>query len=304
MRKELFYPSVGKGQIRALSWEPAGKVRAVLQIVHGIAEHVERYDHFASFLAENGILVVAEDHMGHGGSIAGGSTKGYFTGGWFAAVDDTCRLLQDTMAQHPGVPYILMGHSMGSFMARTILAKYPDIGISGAIISGTAWMPGAVIGAGLAMAKLICKLRDEKQPSNLLQGMMFGSYNKRVEHKRTDSDWLSRDNAVVDAYEADPLCGFVTSAALLRDMMTGLQYIQKKENLSNMKKDLPIYFVAGGDDPVGSYGEGVRQAAAEFDKIGMEQVTCKIYPLGRHEMLNELNKEEVYADILSWISAI
>ncbi len=304
MRKEFYYPSVGQGRIRALRWEPAGEVKAVLQIVHGIAEHVERYDHFASFLAENGIAVVAEDHMGHGGSIAGGSTKGYFTGGWFAAVDDTCRLLQDTVAQYPNVPYILMGHSMGSFMARTVLAKYPDMGISGAIISGTAWMPGAVIGAGLAVAKLICKFRDEKQPSRLLQGMMFGGYNKRVEHKRTPSDWLTRDNAVVDAYEADHLCGFATSAALLRDMMTGLQYIQNRENLANMKKDLPVFFLAGGDDPVGSYGEGVRQAAAEFGKVGMEQVRCKIYPLGRHEMLNELNREEVYQDILAWVSVI
>ncbi len=304
MRKEFFYPSCGAGSIRALCWEPEGEVKAVLQIVHGIAEHVERYDHFAAFMAQNGILVVAEDHMGHGGSIAGGSTKGYFTGGWFAAVDDTYRLLQDTMAKYPGVPYILMGHSMGSFMARTILAKYPDSGIAGAIISGTAWMPGAVIGAGLAMGKLICRLQDEKKPNKLLQGMMFGSYNKRVEHPRTNSDWLTRDNKIVDAYEADPLCGFATSAALLRDMMVGLQYIQDGKNLSNMKKDLPVFFLAGGDDPVGSYGDGVRQAAAEFEKLGMQHVQTKIYPLGRHEMLNELNKEEVYQHILRWVTAI
>ena len=304
MRNEFFYPSCGKGNVRALRWEPAGEVRAVVQIVHGIAEHVERYDHFASFLAGHGILVVAEDHMGHGKSIDGGSIKGYFTGGWFAAVDDTYQLLQDTMAQNPNVPYILLGHSMGSFMARTILAKYPDSGIAGAIISGTAWMPGGVIGAGLAVGKLICKLQDEKKPNTTLNGMMFSSNNKRVEHQRTNSDWLSRDNAVVDAYEADPLCGFVASAGLLRDMLIGLQYIQNTKNLSNMKKDLPIFFIAGGDDPVGGYGDGVRQAAEEFKKAGMEQVSTRIYPLCRHEVLNEINKEEVYAHVLEWVNAI
>ena len=112
MRKEIAYPSCGKGEIRGLRWEPQGEVKAIVQIVHGIAEHVQRYDHFASFLADHGILVVAQDHMGHGRSIEGGSTKGYFTGGWFAAVDDTYRLLRDTMAEFPGVPFVLLGHSM------------------------------------------------------------------------------------------------------------------------------------------------------------------------------------------------
>lgn len=304
MRKEIAYPSCGQGEIRGLRWEPQSEVKAVVQIVHGIAEHVQRYDHFASFLADNGILVVAEDHMGHGRSIAGGSTKGYFTGGWFAAVDDSYQLLKNTMAEFPDVPYILLGHSMGSFMARTILAKYPDSGIAGAIISGTAWMPGAVISAGLGMGKLICKIQDEKQPNAMLHGMMFSGNNKRVEHQRTNSDWLSRDNAIVDAYEADPLCGFMASAGLLRDMLVGLQYIQDSKNLSKMKEDLPVFFIAGGDDPVGGYGDGVRQAAAEFTKIGMHDVTTKIYPLCRHEVLNEINKAEVYDHVLNWINAL
>ena len=301
MRKDIFYPSCGAGQIHGSCWEPQGEVKAVVQIVHGIAEHVLRYDHFAAFLADNGILVVAEDHMGHGGSIAGGSKKGCFAGGWFAAVEDTYRLLQDTRAAYPNVPYILLGHSMGSFMARTILAKYPDSGIAAAVISGTAWMPGAVISAGQGMAKLICALQDEQKPNKMLQGMMFGGYNKRVEHQRTEYDWLTRDDAIVDAYVADPLCGFITSAGLLRDMLTGLGYIQKESSLSSMEKSLPILFIAGGDDPVGGYGEGVRSAGEAFQKAGMTDVTVKIYPLCRHEVLNEINKEDVYADVLSFI---
>lgn len=301
MRKEIAYPSCGQGQIRGFRWEPQGEVKAIVQIVHGIAEHVQRYDHFASFLAEHGILVVAQDHMGHGRSIEGGSIKGYFTGGWFAAVDDTYRLLRDTMDEFPGVPYILLGHSMGSFIARTILCKYPNSGIAGAIISGTAWMPGAVLTAGQAMANVICKAQDEKKPNDTLQGMMFGSYNKRIEHPRTKSDWLTRDAAIVDAYEADPNCGFVTSAGLLRDMLVGLKFIHNKKNLALMDRELPVFFIAGGDDPVGSYGDGVRQAAKVFEDLGMKRISLRIYPLDRHEVLNELNREEVYGHVLSWI---
>ena len=304
MRKQIAYPSCGQGQIRGLRWEPEGEITAVVQIVHGIAEHVQRYDHFASWLAQQGVLVVAQDHMGHGSSIEGGSPKGYFTGGWFAAVEDTYRLLRDTMGEFPHVPYILLGHSMGSFIARTILCKYPDSGIAGAIISGTAWMPGGVITAGHALAGIICKLQDEKQPSDILQGMMFGSYNKRIETVRTKSDWLTRDEAIVDAYEADPDCGFATSAALLRDMLVGLKFVHNKKHLQQMTPNLPVLFLSGEEDPVGGYGAGVRAAAEAFQKTGMQQVSLKLYPQGRHEMLNELNRDEVYGDILHWIERL
>ena len=304
MRKQIAYPSCGQGQIRGLRWEPEGEITAVVQIVHGIAEHVQRYDHFASWLAQQGVLVVAQDHMGHGSSIEGGSTKGYFTGGWFAAVEDTYRLLRETREEFPNLPYILLGHSMGSFIARTILCKYPDSGITAAIISGTAWMPGAIITAGHALAGIICKLQDEKKPSNILQGMMFGSYNKRIENVRTKSDWLTRDEKIVDAYEADPDCGFATSAGLLRDMLVGLKFIHNRNHLLRMDLSLPVLFLSGEEDPVGGYGSGVRAAAEAFQKAGMDHIDLRLYPGGRHEMLNELNRDEVYEDILHWIERL
>ena len=304
MRTDFYYDSLGGGRIHACRWIPAGQIKAVVQIVHGIAEYAQRYDDFACFLNEQGILVVAEDHMGHGKSICEATPRGCFAGGWQTAVKDTYRLMKNTMAAFSGVPYILFGHSMGSFMARTILARHPNSGISGAIICGTAWMPGAVIGAGKAVAAMICKKDGEQNPSAFLQKMMFGSYNKKVEHPRTASDWLTRDPSIVDAYEADPLCGFVPSAGLVRDMMTGLQYIQDPKNLDAMRKDLPVYFIAGGDDPVGGYGTGVQQAAEEFKKHGMKHVEVKIYPLCRHEIHNEINRQDVYEDILSWIQKI
>ena len=301
MYQDFTYPSCGTGMIHGLRWEPEGDVIAVLQIVHGVAEHGKRYDEFASFMASKGFLVVAQDHMGHGGSLGENGKLGHFAGGWFCAVADVYQLLRDTKAKYPNVPYILLGHSMGSFMVRTILARYPDSGISAAIISGTAWMPGAVIRAGLTAATLVAKCQDPNKPSKLLDGMMFGSYNNKIEHKRTSHDWLTRDQKIVDDYVADPLCGFIPSAGLVRDMMTGLQYIQDSQNLDAMDKNLPVFFIAGGDDPVGGYGTGVRQAAAEFQKHGMKQVDVKIYPLCRHEIHNEINRQEVYEDVANWI---
>lgn len=304
MRTDYYYDSLGGGKIHACRWTPEGETKAIVQIVHGIAEYVERYDHLANFLNSRGILVVAEDHMGHGKSICDKTPKGCFAGGWKAAVKDSYRLLKNTMDEFPDVPFILFGHSMGSFMARTILARHPGSGIAGAIICGTAWMPEAVVKAGKALSGMICKTRGEQYYSTLLQGMMFGGYDKKIEHPRTKSDWLSRDNRIVDAYEADPLCGFIPSAGLVNAMMEGILYIQKPENLDNMKKDLPCYFIAGGDDPVGGYGAGVAQAAAEFKKHGMEKVDLKLYPLCRHEIHNEINKEEVYEDIAAWIENV
>lgn len=303
MRTDIWYDSKGAGKIHGCKWIPDGEVKAVVQIVHGIAEFVERYDAFANFLNEHGILAVAEDHMGHGQSISGGSTQGYFHGGWFTAIEDTCQLMKDTQADYPGVPYILFGHSMGSFMARTILCKYPDSGIAGAVICGSGWQPAFALPALVNIIDGTCRKNGEDKPNEKLQNLIFGGYNKKVEHPRTPFDWLTRDSKIVDDYVAHPLCGFTGSAGLLREMMKGIHYIEVPENLAAMKKDLPVFFIAGGDDPVGSYGKGVEKCAAEFKKAGMEDVSCKIYPLGRHEILNEINREDVFCDVLKWIES-
>ncbi len=304
MRKDFFFPSCGKGQIHVCRWEPDGEVKAIVQIVHGIAEYAARYDDFANFLNKQGYLVVAEDHMGHGGSIGEDTVRGYFHGGWECAVADTRKLIQDTRAEFPGIPYVLFGHSMGSFMSRSILQKYPDSGINACIICGTGWMPQAVLKAGKLACSAVCRFGDETKPNETLQGVVFGGYNKRVDHPRTPFDWLNRDNKAVDAYILDPLCGFTASAGLLRDMLGGMLDIQNPANLAKMNKSLPVHFIAGGDDPVGNYGDGVRLAAGNFQKAGMEKVTHRIYPLCRHEILNEINKEEIYKDIVRWIAEV
>lgn len=301
MRTEFQYDSCGAGRIHAVQWVPEGAPTAVIQIVHGITEHSERYDQFARYLNRKGYLVVAEDHMGHGKTASLGSTRGYFDGGWDAAVEDVCRLTRRIQGAYPGLPYILLGQSMGSFLVRTILCRYPDMGISGAVLCGTAWMPDAVVKAGKATAGAVCRINGERKPSPMLRKLMFGSYNRKVERVRTSHDWLTRDHVVVDAYVADPMCNFAASAGLVRDMLGGVLYNQSSENLDRMKKDLPVLFIAGGDDPVGSYGQGVRQSADAFREAGMEQVEVKIYPLGRHEMLNEINRAEVFRVINIWI---
>ena len=298
--ESMYLQSAGSGRIYCRVWEPEGTPRAMVQIVHGIAEHVERYDEFARFLTGHGILVAADDHMGHGKSIGEGDTQGFFTGGWEAAVADSRQLQEKMMEAYPDVPCFLLGHSMGSFMARTMLFRYPESGIRGAIISGTGWQPALMIKAGLALCRHEEKKYGEKKTSDALNKIVFGGYNKKFKPNRTPYDWICSDEAVVDRYAADPLCGFDATIGLARDMLTGIGLIQDKSNLAKMKKDLPVWFFAGDQDPVGNMGKGVRQAAEAFREAGMENVTVTLYE-GRHEMLNEKNRTRVFADVLAWV---
>lgn len=301
MRTEFQYDSRGGNRIQAFQWTPEGAPTAVIQIVHGITDHAMRYDQFARYLNRKGYLVVAEDHMGHGKTASLGGTRGYFEGGWDAAVEDVCHLIRRFRGAYPDLPYILLGQSMGSFLVRTILCKYAELGISGAVLCGTAWMPEGVVKAGKAAADAVCKMAGERKPSPMLRRLMFGNYNRRVERVRTSHDWLTRDNVIVDAYIADPMCNFPVSAGLIRDMLGGILYNQDRTNLCRMQKDMPVLFLSGGDDPAGSYGQGVHKCAAAFREAGMEQVNVKVYPLGRHEILNEINRAEVFRTINIWI---
>ncbi len=301
MREEFTIPSVGVGRLHVCRWTPEGEVKAVVQIVHGIAEYIERYDEFAVYLNSLGYLVVGEDHMGHGQSVGKEGKLGYFHGGWFAAVEDSVSLLHKTKQEYPNVPYVLFGHSMGSFMARTMLCKYRDLGLSAAVICGTGWQPRALLPGAIAVCQAVCNRVGEENPSEKLQNLVFGSYNAHVEHPRTEYDWLTRDKKTVDDYIAHPSCGFTASAGLLRDLLRGIQYIEKPENLAKMDKAIPVLFVAGGEDPVGAYGKGVKKAAEEFKKAGMEDVTTRLFPLCRHEILNEINRREIFEFISGWM---
>lgn len=301
---EFTCPSRTGGMLRARRWLPEGQPKAVVQIIHGIAEHGARYDRFARYLTGLGYLVTVQDHMGHGGSISQETPRGVIRGDWFDMVEDAYRLFLDTRKEYPDAPYFFFGHSMGSFVLRTILALHPDSGIAGAVVCGTGWVDSVTAAAGYAAAALVCFLKGEEHPSPLLKKIMFGSYNQKIDSPRTENDWLSTDPAVVDAYCADPDCGFMASAGLVRAMTQGLRLICKPEILEKMNKNLPVLFIAGGDDPVGGYGKGVEKTAEAFRRAGMKQVACKLYSGGRHEILNEVNKEQVFEDTANWIKSV
>ena len=299
--REFYLPSTGGMQLRCGVWMPSGEPRAIVQLVHGIAEHIGRYERFGAFLNEHGIAMVADDHMGHGKSIGSG-VAGYFPSGWMGAVEDERNLMLHVREQLPGVPCFLMGHSMGSFLSRTFLWRYPDSGIAGCILSGTAWQPPAALWFGLRLCALEEKRRGPTGTSAALQKVAFGGYNRKFRPARTPNDWICSDPSVVDAYEADPLCGGEATVGLAREMLRGLAMNERKENLAKMDKTLPVYFFAGREDPVGAMGRGVRRSAEAFRAAGMRDVTCRLYP-GRHELLNEPNYQLVSEELLAWIEA-
>ena len=244
-----FNSSTGKNKIHARMCVPDAEPRAIVQIIHGIAEYIDRYDEFMSFLADNGIIAVGTDHLGHGKSIESEEQTGFFAydNGWDYVVRDEEVLRLAMHENYPELPIIVFGHSMGSFMTRTLLIRYPDA-FNAAIISGTGNQGAALVNGGLFMGNLVTGLRGAHHYSKFLNNLAFGSYNKIYENPKTEYDWLSRDEANVQKYIDDPLCGFIPSCSLFRDMMTGVKFITNKKNLTAMNKDMPVYFMSGDMD--------------------------------------------------------
>lgn len=297
--EEFYLDSCGGGRLHCAAWKPDAQPKAVVQLIHGIAEHIARYDDFAKFLTAHGYVVAADDHMGHGGSIGSG-VKGYFRGGWLSAVEDEKRLHDEMQKQYPELPYYFLGHSMGSFLLRTYLYTYPDAADK-AVISGTGWEDPMKIRLGLLVCRMEEKRVGETNVSPLVTKLMFGSYNRAFEPVSSPNAWICSDEAVVAAYDADPYCGFDTTVGLARDLLTGVRMNEQTENLEKMNKQLPVLFVSGCKDPVGNMAKGVLRCIDAFKRSGMKDITIKLYPEGRHEMLNERNKAEVYQDILDWL---
>ena len=298
-----FKSSTGRNNIHVKKCLPDAPARAVVQIAHGIAEHVERYADFMQFLAENGFAVYANDHLGHGKSVLIGSEKGFFAekDGWNRVVDDMVLLHDIAAAENPGIPYVMFGHSMGSFLTRNYIIDHPDK-YDCAILSGTGHQDPLMVIGGNIIAEAFVLKNGPYADGKTLDSIAFGSYLNKIENPRTKYDWLNRDEKEVDKYIADPMCGFVCTVSLYRDMMNGIKYITSKANISKMDKEKPIYFMSGDADPVGDYGKGVEKAYKAFCDAGLHDVMIRLYPGGRHEMLNEINKDEVYKDILEWIN--
>lgn len=302
--KDVYFDSSnGKNKVRALICVPEGEVKGVIQIAHGIAEHIDRYRDFMEYLAGNGFVVAGDDHLGHGKTMTGEEDKGQFSDkdGWNCVVKDLVSLHDLMVTEYPGINYIVFGHSMGSFLMRTYIADYPSK-YDMAIISGTGHQGKLLVTAGNIIAQNTIKKKGYDSDGTSLNNLSMGGYQKRIKNPRTDCDWLSRDEAQVDKYVADETCGFTAKAGLYADMLKGVKYVTDMNNIRKIRKDKPVLFISGDMDPVGEYGKGVKKAYGCFKKAGIADVTMKLYPEGRHEMLNELNKDEVYKDILDWIS--
>ena len=300
--RSFCFPSCdGQHQCHASEWIPQGQILAVVQIAHGIAEHIGRYDQVARYLCAHGILVCGEDHLGHGKTALPGEF-GYFSAhdGWTMVTQDIRTLRQLQGEKYPGVPYFLLGHSMGSFLVRTFLCRYPGQ-VDGAILSGTGQESPLLVAGGKALASLLCRIQGGNNANPLISKLSLGTYNDKFKPTRTRADWISRDERAVDDYLADPLCAFQPGNALFRDMMGGLQYIASARALSQMDPETPVYLFSGDQDPVGSMGAGVKKVHGFFLRHGTKDLTMKLYPGGRHEMFNELNRQQVYADLLSWL---
>ena len=304
MTEFQFLSTDGKTQLHGMRWEPADHpVRAVLQLCHGVAEHIARYDAFARYLNGLGIAVVGHDHLGHGLSLPEGGTPVYFGEGstWHTVVDDIYVLHQRIRLWYPDVPLGIMGHSMGSFLTRTYLIRYPGT-VKAAVIMGTGWQPKAVIAGGLAAAGAAAAVVGESGTSELVTNLAFGAYNKLFAPNRTSCDWLSADEENVDAYMADPLCGADATVGLFRQMLLGIRFNQRLGNLRRMDLQTPVLFVAGDRDPVGDCGKGVRRTYQEFLRAGVQDCTLKLYPGLRHEILNEkAYQKAIFQDIGSWL---
>lgn len=306
-KEELYFESRDNvSKIHAVKWIPEiEKPICILQIIHGMAEYAERYEDFALSMAQKGLLVVAEDHMGHGKSISEGGVKGYLCKRDAATVivRDCHRLKKMMQEKYPGVPYIILGHSMGSFIIRNYLCRY-GTGIQGAVIGGTGMPAWGLLELGRGLTAILDWCGGSKKPSRLLDRMTFGAYNKRIENRRTAMDWLSRDEKIVDAYIADPLCGFTFTVNGFRAMFELIHRLYKKENLEKMPKELPILFVAGEEDPLGNYGKDVEAVYQSFLDMGMRNVKRKLYQGDRHEIFNEIDKQQVYEDVYLWILSV
>jgi alpha-beta hydrolase superfamily lysophospholipase len=304
MKNETFTFNDDQGiEIFVYKWLPEDdvKVKGVVQISHGMAEAAARYERTANALTASGYIVYANDHRGHGKTAGKVENVGYCgEDGFNWMVKDMYSLNGIIRRENPGLLVFLLGHSMGSFLSQSYISIYGDT-IDGVILSGTSGRQGPILGIGTMLAKLEMKRVGPKTSSNMLNKMSFGSYNKQFKPCRTDFDWLNRDEVAVDLYINDPYCGGVFSTGFFYDLTKGLRDIHKKETMERIPKDLPVYLFSGEKDPVGNCCKTVRSLIDDYKTLGIVDVSYKFYKDGRHEMLNELNRDEVIADVINWL---
>lgn len=284
-------------QIAMYVWDEVANPKAVVKIAHGMVEHSARYDDFAKFLNSRGYIVVMNDHRGHG-LTAEKDSLGYEEGDmWSNNVGDQLFLI-DYCKKTYGLPVFMMGHSYGSFITQAVVNKAPDV--KGFVLVGSNYMKGLSFWFCRLVAKSMCRNKGGRYPADTIVNLSFGMYEKRIPGK---NNWLNRDEAEVQKYGEDPFCSYVCSANFYRTFMEGIRSLYTKESIASMSKK-PILLVAGDNDPVGEYGKGVDKLTKYYkNKAKVEDVTEILYPEARHEILNELCKQQVYQDIANWLDS-
>ena len=302
IKEEFYFASYcGTNKIHAVKWVPEGTPVCIMQLIHGMAEYVERYEEFAAFLTEHNIILVGADHLGHGKSM-GSNPPGYFCEKEpdKVVIEDVHTLKDMMREEYPDVPYVIFGHSMGSFVARHFAYKYGKE-VDGVVISSTGLLSGPILVAMKTVVAFMIALRGGRHVSKFVNKMAFGSYLKRIKNPKSPFDWLSENEDNLRKYLADDLCGFTFTLNgfwTLGGLCSGLQDTDKIENIP---KKLPILFIYGDEDPVGEYGVTVEKSYRMFVDAGMKEVSKIVYPGKRHELLNEDNKFDVMQDIYKWI---
>ena len=289
----------GGHEIQTQLFVPEGAPVGVIHVTHGLGEYIDRYARFATAANARGLAVIGHDHRGHGGH---GDDRGYFApkDGWRLVADDILKVHKAAAERFPELPITLLGHSMGSFFAQYFAMMHGGR-LSALVLSASTWPSRSLSLFGNVIARLVCFVKDARSESALLDNLGFGSHNKRFKPARTEYDWLSRDEAEVDKYIADPLCGGPFTAGLWRDLTALLMRLGSDEAINRVPSDLPILITGGSDDPVGGE-DGMGELALHLAQTSHSRIKVKIYSQGRHEMLNETNRDEVTSDWLDWIN--
>lgn len=303
-KTEFYFPSSDEiHDIHAVMWKPEGDVCAILQISHGMTEYVNRYEELAEYLTARGILVVGNDHLGHGQSVIREEEWGFFASGDAGAkvVRDLHTLTQKVHREYPDVPYFLLGHSMGSFMARRYAMTY-GAELDGAIFVGTGNQPYVLVLLAQAVVDFLSIFFGERHRSRFVNFLMFGLYNKRFKPLKTKYDWLSRNEENVERYKKDKACTFQFTLNGYKTLFSTLAFIEKPANIRQIPAKLPILFLSGEEDPVGNYGKAVKQVCALYKKRGIRDLSLKLYSKDRHEILNELDRQEAFEYLYNWLN--
>lgn len=303
IKKDYTFPShSGLCEIHARSMAPENHeaIKGVVQISHGMAEYSARYTRFATALCERGYVVFLSDHVGHGTSVSDKSMLGFFgaTDGEEHWVEDLKTLADIAKGEYPDLPFFLFGHGMGSLVARKYTAEYSSL-FSGVVYSGTSGTNPA-LGFGILLADILIKLHGPQYKSKLLDKMAFGAYNSKMP-KQTPCDWVSRDPVEVQKFIDDEYCGYMYTVSGLKALFMTVKEVSSNQWYENVPKDMPIFLVSGSMDPIGNYSKGVKEVYEKLKKTGHEHTSMNIYEDARHEILNEINRDEVTSDILNWL---